>query len=178
MSRRGCASAPSFSAPQLLCIISGAFCPNASHRVRLSISVFLHLACRGRSFSSRDANARTHIHLFSLLSACYITIFVRLSFPASYNYVNPRLCCASGLPVARSITSRSTLADFGYPSPLRISVSLRPFLRFILIFRLFCFSHRPPTSLPIHLKLKKFLFYVCIYFMSRDYIQKSYACLS
>lgn len=149
----------------MLCFCAVFFCSTAStlypalsvqtHRIHASISVFLHLASRGRSSSSRDANAHTHIHFFSLLSACYITIFIRLSFPASYNYVDLRFCCASGLPVECSITSRSTLADSGYPSPLRcaISVSLRSFLLFILIFRLFCFSRRPPTLLSIYLKL-------------------------
>lgn len=124
-----------FLLPQLLCIISGAFCPNASASMRPSISVFLHLACRGRSFSSRDANARTHIHLFfAPLRLLHHTIFVRLSFPTSYNYVNPCLWrCASGLPVGRSITSRSTLADSDYPSSLCMPVSFLSFTPFSII---------------------------------------------
>lgn len=102
------------------------------------------------SSSSRDTNTRTHIHFF------FATLrLLRHNLRPFYNCVNLRVYCASGLPAARFITSCLTPAVRFHFALL--SIFLCPFLLFKLIFRLFHFPRRPPTSLSVYIKLSLLL---------------------
>lgn len=95
-------------------IISVAFYSNA-----LRLSVFLHLACRGRFFFvSRCKHTYTYSFFFTTLR------LLRHNPRPFYNCVNLCVYCASGLPAARSITSCLTLVDSGCPFSLCSAIDL------------------------------------------------------
>lgn len=102
---------------------------------------------------------QTHVHIFIFFALRLLRHYLR----PSYNCVNLCVCCASGLPVTRSVTSCSTLIDSGCPFSFCCAtlIFLCLFLLFQLIFRLFHFSRRPPTSLPVYIKLSLLLL-VCL----------------
>lgn len=117
----------------------------------LRLFVFLHLAWRGRFFLvSRYKHTYTY-SFFSLLSACYVTIFVRF-ITASISVSTALLAFLPRVLSLRAWHWLTPAVRFAL-----LSIFLCPFLLFKLIFRLFHFSRRPPTSLSVYIKLSLLL---------------------
>lgn len=127
--------------------------PSLSIQTRCVSPFFFISRAEVVSSSSRDANTRTHIHFFSLLSACYVTILVR--FITALISVSTALLAF--LPRVLSLRAWHWLTPAVRFHFALLSIFLCPFLLFKLIFRLFYFSRRPPTSLSVYIKLSLLL---------------------
>lgn len=102
------------------------------------------------SSSSRDTNTRTHIHFFFRYSPLVTSqSFVRF-ITASISVSTALLAF---LPRVLSLRAWHWLTPAVRFHFALLSIFLRPFLLFKLIFRLFYFSRRPPTSLSVYIKL-------------------------